>query len=360
MQWRTPQHKISADLADVGAVAEHLNQLIIPRKMIRIQRHGHGMHADRVAAGAFLDAVEHVFINPRAGASPRIIFHHFLLHTTFSIQYRQPGFSEQWGRTSHPLRSIPLDLRYTGDMPSGENLDAFMRLPLFEGLAADTLKLILDQSHLRNAGEGEAYFYQDDPANHLYLLKLGRVRLSQVTQEGQQVIHNVIGPGEMFGLVGLVANGKYPVSATAAAESQAYSWETAAMTRLAERFPRLALNAMGMMAARVNEFQGQIRALATERVERRLARSLLRLVRQVGKKSDRGVLIDLSLSRQDLAEMSGTTLFTASRILSQWERMGLLEAGRERLVILNPHGLVQIAEDLPPYGEGEGSRTMPK
>ena len=174
------------------------------------------------------------------------------------------------------------------------------------------------------------------------------------------MIHNVIGPGEMFGLVGLVANGKYPVSATAAAESQAYSWETAAMTRLAERYPRLALNAMSMMAARVNEFQGQIRALATERVERRLARSLLRLVRQVGKKSDRGVLIDLSLSRQDLAEMSGTTLYTVSRILSQWERMGLLEAGRERLVILNPHGLVQIAEDLPPYGEGEGSRTMPK
>jgi CRP-like cAMP-binding protein len=98
----------------------------------------------------------------------------------------------------------------------------------------------------------------------------------------------------------------------------------------------------------VRDFQDRVRELSTERVERRIARALIRLVRQAGKKVQEGVLIDLPLSRQDLAEMSGTTLFTVSRTLSQWESKGLIQSGRERVVVRNPHGLVSIAEDLPP------------
>jgi CRP-like cAMP-binding protein len=75
---------------------------------------------------------------------------------------------------------------------------------------------------------------------------------------------------------------------------------------------------------------------------------LLRLARQAGRKVENGVLLDLPLSRQDLGEMTGTTLYTVSRIMSNWEQNGLIETGRERVVICNPHGLVTIAEDLPP------------
>jgi CRP/FNR family transcriptional regulator, nitrogen oxide reductase regulator len=103
---------------------------------------------------------------------------------------------------------------------------------------------------------------------------------------------------------------------------------------------------MQVLAGHVREFQNRYRELATERVERRLARTVLRLASQVGRKTDEGVLLDLPLTRQDLAEMSGTTLFTVSRILSQWEDQELVRAGRERLVIRFPHGLVSIAEDL--------------
>jgi CRP-like cAMP-binding protein len=108
----------------------------------------------------------------------------------------------------------------------------------------------------------------------------------------------------------------------------------------------LALNTIRTMADHVRETQDLFRQLATERVEQRLARALLRLARQMGRKTDQGVLIDFPLSRQDLAEMSGTTLYTASRVLSQWEKDGLVLSGRERVVVLHPHGLVAIAEDL--------------
>jgi CRP-like cAMP-binding protein len=113
--------------------------------------------------------------------------------------------------------------------------------------------------------------------------------------------------------------------------------------------PRLALNGMKVIAGRFAELQDRYRELATERVERRVARALLRLVRQVGRQIEGGVLIDMPLSRQDLAEMTGTTLYTVSRILSKWEERGLVDGGRERVVLRKSHELVIIAEDLPQF-----------
>jgi len=88
--------------------------------------------------------------------------------------------------------------------------------------------------------------------------------------------------------------------------------------------------------------------MSTERVERRIARALLRLVSQLGRKVETGVLIDLALSREDVANMTGTTVYTVSRILSRWEEEGIIEGGREKVLIKRPPSLVMIAEDLPP------------
>lgn len=220
-------------------------------------------------------------------------------------------------------------------------------MPLFKGFSQADIQAVLEAGRPRKVADSAFFFNQDDPAEHAYLLTAGRVKLGQITPDGQQVILNVIGPGQVFGLIAFVENARYPASAQAAADSEALSWDCEDLARLAARFPHLALNAMNLMAARIGEFQGQIRTLATERVERRLARVLLRLVRQVGRKVDEGVLIDLSVSQQDLAEMSGTTLYTVSRTFSQWEKQGLIDAGRERVLIRNPHGLVLIAEDVP-------------
>jgi CRP-like cAMP-binding protein len=112
------------------------------------------------------------------------------------------------------------------------------------------------------------------------------------------------------------------------------------------RVPQMALNAMRIMAEQLQEIQERFRQAATERVDRRLAHTLMRLAAQSGKKVEDGILIDLALTRQDLAEMSGTTLYTASRMLSQWEEQKLVIAGRKRVIIRNPHGLARIVEDV--------------
>lgn len=236
------------------------------------------------------------------------------------------------------------------DHPS-DPLTTLSTLPLFTGLELAEVQAILDQGRSRKVPGGSFFFFQDDPARHLYALISGRAKIFQSAPNGQQVILNMAGPGSLLGLVAFTQQGTYPAFAQAVSDSQALSWDHAHLVQLTCQFPTLALNGMALLAERIHEFQDRIRELATERVERRLARLLLRLVRQVGRKTEEGVLIDWSVSRQDLAEMSGTTLYTVSRTLSQWDRQGLIASGRERVLIRNPHGLVSIAEDLPPGEE---------
>jgi CRP/FNR family transcriptional regulator, nitrogen oxide reductase regulator len=94
--------------------------------------------------------------------------------------------------------------------------------------------------------------------------------------------------------------------------------------------------------------QARYEELATEQVEQRLARTLLRLIQRTGRRVEGGVLIDVRLSRQEMAEMTGTSLFTVSRILNRWQEAGLIELRRQRVLVRHPHGLVSIAESLPP------------
>ncbi|HXQ38700.1 MAG TPA: Crp/Fnr family transcriptional regulator [Anaerolineales bacterium] len=109
--------------------------------------------------------------------------------------------------------------------------------------------------------------------------------------------------------------------------------------------PYLAVGLTRLMTSLIQDIQARYRELATERVEQRIARTILRLASQIGKRVEQEIAtVELLFSHQDLAEMTGTTLFTVSRTLSDWEKLGFIEAGRERIRIKNPHELVKIAE----------------
>jgi CRP-like cAMP-binding protein len=230
---------------------------------------------------------------------------------------------------------------------SAELLDLLDKAPLFAGAGLAEREAALGAARQCRLGKGEYFFHQGETAVAFYIVVEGRVRLTQLTPEGHQVIIRFLGPGEGMGIIVVLSNTIYPLSAEVVTDCIALKWDYEATVLLMEDFPRLALNGLRLVAGRFHELQNRYRELATERVERRVARALLRLARQTGRRTERGVLIDLPLSRQDLGEMTGTTLYTVSRILSNWEQQALIETGRERVTILNPHGLVIIAEDLP-------------
>ena len=216
----------------------------------------------------------------------------------------------------------------------------------FRELEANDLQAVGRAAQQREVDAGRFFFRQGSTADVVYILHLGRVKLTQSTPEGHQVVLRFIGPGEMFGPMAIFEGQPYPVSAQAVRWCQALAWNGKTMAALMENYPRLALNALNDLAERLRILQERYRELATERVERRVAHALLRLAGRAGWKTEDGVLIDMPLSRQDLAEMTGTTLYTVSRMLSGWQRAGLLDIGRQRVTILDSQGLIAIAADV--------------
>lgn len=220
-------------------------------------------------------------------------------------------------------------------------------VPLFRGLDAVGLSAVARAAQSCRIERGEYFFKQEAIADIVYVLHHGRVKLIQATPEGLHVVFRFLGPGELFGPMAAFEGQVYPVSAQAVRWCQALCWKGPTMAALMETYPRIAINAVRELAARLRSLRDLYRELATERVERRVAHALLRLADQAGWKTEHGVLIDMPLSRQDLAEMTGTTLYTVSRILSGWQRDGLLDIGRQRVTILDSPGLIAIAADLP-------------
>lgn len=223
-------------------------------------------------------------------------------------------------------------------------------VPLFDGLPEPGLEAAVGLARRDKRAKEETLFAEGDPAKAFYLILAGRVKVSQTTPHGQQVIIRYLGPREIAGCVAVCGGVPYPATATAVEDTWLLTWSRPRIAELAARHPTIALNAMRIMGGRVVEMQERLKEMQTERVERRIAHALGRLVVQAGRRTPEGIEVDFPITRQDLAEMTGTTLHTVSRTLSQWEATGIVASQRQKVVILRPHALVAIAEDLPGRG----------
>ena len=224
------------------------------------------------------------------------------------------------------------------------------QVSVFRDATDEDLKLFAQRGIPRSIEEGEFFFFQGDPAIYSYILVSGRAKLTQTNQAGQQVNLRTLTTWDLFGALGAVReNATYPATAQALESNTALAIESDFLKQMMQTRPYLNVNMMQLMTGYIMEMQERYRELATERVERRIALTILRLAGQIGKRLEGNQMsVELPLSRQDVAEASGTTIFTVSRVLADWERRGLVEAGRERVVIRDPHGLVQISEGQDP------------
>jgi CRP-like cAMP-binding protein len=228
------------------------------------------------------------------------------------------------------------------------NRAAVQGLALFEQLEPGQIDDVLRSAGSRRYAPGDAVFEQGQTATQFFVLLHGRLRVTQVTSEGQQVVVRMVNPGDLFGIAKALRRLDYPGTATAVSESVVLSWPMSLWNDFLEQYPSLAVSAMQTMGSRLLEAQQRLRELSTEEVERRVAHAVLRLVNQSGKKEEEGVRIDFPISKQDIAEMAGTTLHTVSRILTAWEAAGLVVGGRQKLLVRDPHQLVLIGDGLKP------------
>ena len=230
-------------------------------------------------------------------------------------------------------------------MDTEARVSVLQRVPLYRGLDDASLAVVAREAHERPLAKGDILFAQGEEALHGHVLGWGRIRLDQATPDGQNVVLRYMGPGDMVGTVAVLRQIPFPATAAAVEDGLVLSWSAARLSDHMERMPAIALNAIKVIGGRIEELQARLQEIATQRVERRIAAALLRLANQAGRRVEGGVEIPFALSRQDLAEMTATTLHTVSRTLSAWDQEGIVESRRSsHLVIRRPHRLVEIAE----------------
>jgi CRP-like cAMP-binding protein len=214
----------------------------------------------------------------------------------------------------------------------------------FAGLSQAERRAVFDRAVSCRFEKGAQVFEEGAAADRFYLLLDGYVRVVRHSEDGEQVIMLHVPSGQLIGIARAFDRDNYPATAVAVSECVALSWPATFWDELVETYPGFAPEAMKSIGLRVKEFNDRVVEMATLQVEQRVAHMLLRLANQAGRKTAEGIEIVMPVTRQDLSEMTGSTLHTISRLLSNWEKKGWVKSGRRRITVKEAHQLVLLSE----------------
>jgi CRP-like cAMP-binding protein len=221
-------------------------------------------------------------------------------------------------------------------------LHVLRQTPFFRGLAPEALEKINQLFHEYGYVAGETIFLAGSPSTRLYIVASGTVKLLRHTMKGQDVVLDLLMPGEFFGSLSALGDELNEESAQAQTACCVLGIDTSAFERILSHYPPVALQVLSLVAGRLRHAQELVRQLSAYPVEHRIAATLLNLANKLGEARPEGLLIQIPLSRQDLAEMTGTTTESVSRVLSQLRDEGLVNTGRQWVAIIDPDGLAKM------------------
>ena len=190
----------------------------------------------------------------------------------------------------------------------------------------------------------DAYiFFEGDAPEFLYVVWMGRIKLVRHSVDGRDVVLDVMGPGRLLGELAVFEGAPYSQTAQAMEEVAGVSIARNDYLDLLQRYPALALAVINELGRRLRVANDLVQSLAVDRVERRIARALLRLAMYNGSTTNDGLMIQMRLTRQDLADMTGTTVETAIRVMSRFRKQGWITTQRGRVIIKQPEQLNAVA-----------------
>jgi CRP-like cAMP-binding protein len=210
---------------------------------------------------------------------------------------------------------------------------------LFSGISPSDRQAILSSARQKTIPARNCIFVQGDEARHVYLLVEGYVKIHQVGSTGNEVILRLMSPGDLIKASGMGSRGTHSSSAQAIQSCNLLVWEAATYEALLERHPILRRNEIKIHGQLLTDMEDRFREMSTEGVAHRLSRQIVRLLHKIGERVNGDLMI--TLSQGELAQLTGTTLFTVSRQLSKWERKGFVTARRNTILVHDPDALLE-------------------
>ena len=221
---------------------------------------------------------------------------------------------------------------------------ALARTAPFSALPPGERERLLPYARLRHYEKGEAIFREGDPPDRFHSVVEGRVKVLKYAPFGKELILEIFGPGDPFGAVAVYEGRPFPASAVALQPTDVLSISRSDFFRLVAEHPEIARGLLLGLTRRLIELTQKLAQLSSSGVEYRLAALFLKLADRMGQKHEESIVIPLALSRQDIADMVGTTIETAIRIMSRWNRDGVVKTERASFVIPSCRPLQDIVD----------------
>ena len=218
-------------------------------------------------------------------------------------------------------------------------VEVLKRSLIFSSLNEGELAGLAGLAIERRLEPGEFIFWEEDAPDWFYIVAEGRIKVLKHSSSGKELIVAFFGPGEMFGEVAVFENKPYPASAQAVAQTKVFGIKREDFLRFLTSRPEVTLRIINILSGRLRDAQGRLRDLAGERVQQRLARTLLMLSSKLGP--------TLPFTREEIADMAGTTTETAIRLMSRLKDSGIIRSSRGEITILDETKLRLLSEGPP-------------
>jgi CRP-like cAMP-binding protein len=224
-----------------------------------------------------------------------------------------------------------------------DKVDALRRTALFGSLGEGELTALAERAVVKHLGQGDALFFEGQKPEGLYVVVDGAIRAYRESGEGREQVIHVERAGATIAEVPLFDNGTFPSTAAAEEDSVVLFIDKRDVRRLCLEHPQFALTGLEILAGRLRRAVALIEALSLREVDQRLARFLLNEARLRGKPADKGIVLELVLTNQQIAARIGTVREVVSRALSRLQQSDLISIDGRRVVILNETALKSYA-----------------
>ena len=228
------------------------------------------------------------------------------------------------------------------DTVNGRLSEWLRGLPTFFNLTPVQCREIVAAAHEKRFMKRHTIFTEGGPCGQVLLVLSGCVKTTQLGSSGCEVILRLSGPGELVGALESYSGSNSLVTVRTTQRTGALVWDAPSFKAITDRYPILVRNTARLLEVRLQELEERVREISTQKVAPRLSLQLIRISNQFRQHADGS--LEISLSREELAQLTGTTLFTVSRLLSQWERLGIVSNRREAVLVRDLQKLTELSQ----------------